>query len=361
FIKCMKYLPNITPLRFILALLVIVFHVPQFLRNRGLPYFDEFAVFHRGMEAVYMFFSLSGFLIIRMLYLEKATTNSISIKNFYIRRGLRIFPLYFLIVFFGLFYYNFFLSQIGIPFESDYSIIEGLLLAVFFLPNVFAVLHQPGGILEILWSIGIEEQFYLIIAPALTMIKRKYILFFLTVFTLGYFALYASHLVPLLSKYLMLFFYFSFGGLVSICAVKFHFKFRKSILLKWIFLLIFLLYFTTNLFTWASAAGYHAISMVLFGLFLWSVTDKPLFEIKNKKLIYLGKISYGIYMFHGIAMHLIGFLTLKTVGFLNLPDAITIISYTVAVIVLTIVLAHFSYRYYESYFLRLKTKFSVLT
>lgn len=357
----MKYLPNLTPLRFMLALLVIVFHVPQFFRNRGLPYFDDLPIFHRGVEAVCMFFSLSGFLIIRMLYMEKETTNSISIRKFYVRRGLRIFPLYFLIVFFGLFYYNFFLPQLGIPFESDYPIIEGVLLTVFFLPNVFAVLHQPGGILEVLWSIGIEEQFYLIIAPVLAMIKRKYILPFLTVFTVGYFALYASQLIPLLSKYLMLFFYFSFGGLVSIYGVKSRFNLRKSALLKQVLLVLFILYFTTNLFSWLPASAYHGISMVLFGLFLWSVTDKPLFEVKHKRLIYLGKISYGIYMFHSIAMQLIGFLTLKTVAFSELPDAVTIISYTVAVIVLTIVLAHFSYRYYESYFLRLKTKFSVLT
>ncbi len=64
-------IPNITPIRFILALLVIIFHIAQFNENRNFPFFNKLAIFNKGEEAVYMFFSLSGFLIIKQLFIEK--------------------------------------------------------------------------------------------------------------------------------------------------------------------------------------------------------------------------------------------------------------------------------------------------
>ena len=105
-----------------------------------------------------MFFVLSGFLIIRLIYRAK-TRNTFSIKDFYVRRILRIFPLYYLVLGFGLLFYNVLLPFLNIPFEINYTWKEALFYNIFFLPNVFAQLYEPGGILEILWSIGNEEQF----------------------------------------------------------------------------------------------------------------------------------------------------------------------------------------------------------
>ena len=54
-------------LRFILASLVLMFHLPQLCKNQGLPYFNEFPIFERGSEAVRMFFSLKN--MIQFFYL----------------------------------------------------------------------------------------------------------------------------------------------------------------------------------------------------------------------------------------------------------------------------------------------------
>lgn len=89
-------IPNITSLRFILAMLVVIFHISEFFQKRGFPYYNNLAVFHKGSEAVYGFFALSGFLIIKQLYKEKKATGTIALKAFYTRRMLRIFPLYYL-------------------------------------------------------------------------------------------------------------------------------------------------------------------------------------------------------------------------------------------------------------------------
>src|SRR5690606_15215682 len=98
-------LPNLDPLRFFLASIVLLFHLPQLSHNQGLPYFDGLPIYQRGIEAVYVFFVLSGFLIIRLIYRAKIR-GAFSIRDFYIRRILRIFPLYYLILGFGLFFYN---------------------------------------------------------------------------------------------------------------------------------------------------------------------------------------------------------------------------------------------------------------
>jgi len=81
----MKLIPNLNGLRALLAFIVVIFHIPQFCQNRGFPFFNSVAIFQKGNEAVYMFFSLSGFLIIRQLYMEKSTTNSINLINFFRR------------------------------------------------------------------------------------------------------------------------------------------------------------------------------------------------------------------------------------------------------------------------------------
>lgn len=77
-----KRFPNITAIRFILALMVVLFHIALFSENRDFPFYNNLAIFHKGTEAVYMFFSLSGFLIIKQLFDEKKHTNSINLKVF---------------------------------------------------------------------------------------------------------------------------------------------------------------------------------------------------------------------------------------------------------------------------------------
>ncbi|POR14077.1 hypothetical protein BWK58_15470, partial [Flavobacterium columnare] len=208
----MKLLPNLTGLRFLLVFLVVIFHIPQFCQNRGFPYFNNLSILNKGEEAVYMFFSLSGFLIIQQLYVEKSVIYSINLKKFFFRRILRIFPLYYLVLTFGLIYYRLILPFFGFDYENNYNLAYGILLSYTFFPNIFAS-YSPGGIIEILWSIGIEEQFYLLIAPLIYIIPLKKINQILLVFTIFFFLIYFSELIIFLRNYNMLFFYFSFSGL----------------------------------------------------------------------------------------------------------------------------------------------------
>lgn len=348
-----KLLPNITSIRFFLALLVMLFHIPQFSENRRFPFYNDLPIFHKGIEAVYLFFSLSGFLIIKQLYNEKRYTHSINLKAFYFRRMLRIFPLYYLILGIGFAYYRFVLPFFGYDFQADYDLMSGLLLTVTFFPNIFST-YAPGGILEILWSIGVEEQFYLLIAPLFSFVPLNRILTILGVFTVVFFLLFFSDFGVFFKKYNMLYFYFSFSGL---CSIVCGHKIVQTFLEKGRFLILVLavLYFTTSIFkSNLTLPQYHIFSFVLFGATLSVLSKKPIKILQNKTINYLGKISYGLYMYHPIVLQLVGFLYLKVVSKWHFYKTVDVIIINLATITTTIVLSHVSFKYYERYFLRMK-------
>ncbi|WP_369993119.1 acyltransferase family protein [Winogradskyella sp.] len=354
----MKYLPNLDPLRFILASLVIIYHLPQLCRNQGLPYYLDAPIFNRGNEAVYMFFVLSGFLIIRIIYSAKLR-HAFSIRNFYIRRVLRIFPLYYLIVAFGFLFYWIVLPFLNIPFENNYNFVEGVSLAIFFLPNVFAELYKPGGILEVLWSIGIEEQFYIIVAPLLFLIRNKWVLAVLMFVTIAYFIVFHIEQFFYLKQFYMVYFFLFFGGIIALLEEKKKLEFLKTRKVVPVLIVVLtLLYFTTTIFLFNSRVLYNLTTTILFGMFIHTVAhNNHGITVRHKFLNYLGQISYGIYMFHVIALNTVVFLFLKLKPYQLFNDLVTIILIYVLTFAITILMAHISYKYFESYFLKLKNKF----
>lgn len=354
----MGQLPNLTTLRFCLATFVVLYHVPQFSYNRGFPSFSDWAVFQKGQEAVWAFFALSGFLIIRQLYQEKVITQKVSLGNFYRNRILRIFPLYYLILIFGFFYYKLLLPQMGIPDESNYPLGLGILLGASFFANVLASFH-PGGIIEILWSISIEEQFYLLIAPLIWFLPTKRMLGFFGVFTLLYFGIFHSDLIPWLKKFQMLFYYFSMSGILAIISIKYpKFQFPNGIRL--IILGLFILYFTTNIFSNLTYSIYQFTSVILIPSAIWALSQQPIPWMENTLLNYFGKISYGIYMYHPILMNAIGFVFLRWINPELMPSLLFIVLYNVFVLGATLLISHFSYQYFEKYFLKKKNSFRKL-
>jgi peptidoglycan/LPS O-acetylase OafA/YrhL len=96
--------------------------------------------------------------------------------------------------------------------------------------------------------------------------------------------------------------------------------------------------------------------MVLFGLTICVLGEKPIRVMENKLLIHLGNISYGVYMYHVIIMQVVGFVFLKWNVPLKISNINSIILFNLLVFVFTVLTAHFSYKYFESYFLNLKKK-----
>jgi peptidoglycan/LPS O-acetylase OafA/YrhL len=350
-------LPNLNPLRGFLALTVVLLHIPLMTKNFDLPYFNEWPIFNRGYEAVWVFFSLSGFLIIRLLFVEKKKSTTIQVKEFYLRRIYRIYPVYYLILGFGLVYYLVLLPNLGVEYKVTYTAQEALFWCVAFLPNVFFSLHDPGGILSVLWSIGIEEQFYLIIAPISKWIKTQFFGTFLFVFTIVWFVLYFVPSLEFLRSYRMQYFYFTAGGLLAILheQQKIPFLILKKIPRALLYC-SFLIYFFTDWLHPSSDLGLHLISLVIFPLSILNLSHEKEWIIQSKLAEFLGEISYGIYMYHMIALNAIIFMNLQLRLDLIVHPFVFILLLNLSTILLTILLATLSYHLIEKKCIALKKR-----
>ena len=178
------FFPSLNGLRFIAAFVVIIHHLEQIKLFFGLP-----SLFYRwhfikivGELGVTLFFTLSGFLITYLLLAEKERFGTVFVKAFYIRRILRIWPLYYLIIILGLFilphipYFQIPVYTEGVHYRFGTKV---FLYGILF-PNVVYNLYDYMPYLAQTWSIGIEEQFYLI-WPWLMKWSRRYLLVLLTI------------------------------------------------------------------------------------------------------------------------------------------------------------------------------------
>ena len=162
---------GLNALRFFAAYLVVLHHGETIRHKFGLPNFESYSFFQNGALAVSFFFVLSGFLITYLLLTEIERTGDVSLRKFYLRRVLRIFPLYYLLVFIGLVAIPILLHLIHYPNTQPYDTATGGVLFLFFLSFVVNSIYG-SHLLEPLWSIGVEEYFYIIWAPLFKKFKK---------------------------------------------------------------------------------------------------------------------------------------------------------------------------------------------
>jgi peptidoglycan/LPS O-acetylase OafA/YrhL len=235
------------------------------------------------------------------------------------------------------------------------------------LANVAHALGQGWQVSPQIWSIGAEEQFYLF-WPSLVKYFRKYLVLLLILIIAGYSALpYVLRFIldltgwssPRNIKFIDVFFYgtkfnlLAMGGLLAFCQ-KQDYRF-----LRWFYMGRFSLVFVILPFAlWFS--GWHPRYMAdvilgfLFALMLANVTVNAYPAFNNKVLDYLGRISYGIYMFHWvIIMFLVTTLSTKLkINYIPWDIALYGLS-----LLLTILVSSVSYQTLESFFLNLKKRF----
>lgn len=152
------YLPNLNTLRAIAALMVVISHIELTKSILGIGGQANFK--NWGTIGVSLFFVLSGFLITYLLMVERENFTTINVKDFYIRRILRIWPLYFLVIAFVYLLIPYILPEYYQS-EPERFTIKSVLYNVFFLTNFSLVLKLTPLIISNIWSIGIEEQFYI--------------------------------------------------------------------------------------------------------------------------------------------------------------------------------------------------------
>lgn len=357
-------------MRFFAALLVLVGHAES-LRAEGRS-FHHLDFFNNGQHAVTFFFVLSGFLITFLLLKERIKTQTVQVKSFYWKRIVRIWPLYFMLLFIGIVLQPIFIEFLKLPYEIPYSWTESLHFFITFLPGI-VTFYFGNHLLEPLWSIGVEEWFYLLWGPLLKYVPKdlwKWILVLLFLkLILNYFAslnIFPSVLVYVIK--MMRFEALFIGGLfactffTSINLQEKLSKIRLLMLLTSIFS-CFLITFNGSFFNQLllkigveNKSLNLLVCSLLFGLLIWSIAWK---NEKTKFLDapimnYLGEISYGIYMYHLLVITII-WAVLKP---LNLEFKLETFLYHLLGITLTICLAALSKTYFENPILKLKNRFS---
>ncbi|MEM7363466.1 MAG: acyltransferase [Pseudomonadota bacterium] len=144
---------NLDGLRCISILTVLWHHGSQKFGIDSDAFFLE-----RGYLGVYLFFAISGFLITSLLIRERASIGDISLKRFYIRRTLRIFPLYYTVILVYVLLVLIFEPNT----EDGQEFFDNLIYFLTYTSNWFVQLgYDERVIFFMAWSLAAEEQFYL--------------------------------------------------------------------------------------------------------------------------------------------------------------------------------------------------------
>ncbi len=358
---------NLDLLRFIAFLMVFVSHLP-FKLNAD---FLKFVKFNLGNLGVEMFFTLSGFLIMSILLKEKELTNTISLSKFWLRRIFRIFPLYFgtlcLILFISTFLRDAPVSSND--FFTYYFTFTGNFDRV--INGDLTIANYIGS--GVLWSISIEEQFYLlfpfimwllrgskrllgavlVFIYVLTIVSKLFIISTYSDFSLAYRTL-SFHPISAFDS-------ITFGCLMAYFSVYYTSTFVKLVnMMNHFTIVIFTILFILLLgldFRFGNVYFTEILAKQIYVIYFASIVAFTCFhDIASAKsqnkiihtLNYLGKISFGLYLFHDIIITLLNDIIENQFLLFNLA------------MICTVAISWLSYNYFEYPLLKFKDRFSIV-
>ncbi len=321
---------------------------------------------------------LSGFLITLLLLRESNLFGSISVKHFYIRRILRIWPLYYFVVLLGFFV----LPQFGayaigeFPQLTSEHFWQKLFLYVIFAPQVAGAIIGHSGYAGVLWSVGVEEWFYLIWPWVVVMMRRWLIpILLVTIYIFGY---YRWHVPAVWLHKLLLQLRFdclavgALGGILC-SSVRWRpivlrsFLFSRPAQLIVLATLSYCLWFGVDFFDkdewiYSMKIGkyfFNPDELIYSMMFLWLIINvshnkASILNLDIQPLKFIGKVSYGVYCYNWIAI-VTGLAFLRSLG-VNLDHGPARYFSYVFGLALSVAFAALSYRLIEKPFLALKDR-----
>ncbi len=347
-----KKLPSLDGLRAVSIALVIFSHV--------VFYSDFNAKTNFGAVGVEIFFVISGFLITTLLLKERLLTGKISLRLFYIRRALRILPVVVLFLITLIVLNRIF--QLGISNISFFA-------SFFFVRNL-PIPKTTDWYTSHFWSLGVEEQFYLVFpfllaSVSITKYKRFILLLIIGIPILNYLFFnkigffYSNRIIHNISAILVNF--LGFGtALILVGSYLSVLMFTKSKYLSFILkptprILSLLIFFIAILIRIPSSIFYlQYFSDVIFAFLIGFVILLNLKErsymatfLNLKILSQIGILSYSLYIWQQIFTH-----QQPWIGKSAFTDSI------IFNLVLLIVVGFISYNFFEKKFLQLKSRFS---
>lgn len=303
FMKQETYFSQLDGIRFIAVGLVLLDH-----------WLAESNVYPLGTLGVTMFFVLSGFLITRILIQSKLKDDStgrshwFSVKQFMIRRSIRIFPIYFLSIF--------------VLYLLDVSPVRDTILwCVTYTTNFYiAIKQQWMGTIDHLWSLAVEEQYYLIFPYLILFLptksyKRTLIIMIILSVLLRTMLFFNGS--PWMVQYVLMptcLDSFGLGGLLA-----YFFTFQKESIFKEIttskylissFLILLIFLFLSRQYQITSNQVHHfgnlVIERLVGSVFCFFLIAKAVngydgfmkYFLENSLISYFGRISYGLYLYH---------------------------------------------------------------
>ncbi|MCW3071721.1 MAG: hypothetical protein JWO44_1611 [Bacteroidetes bacterium] len=378
------FFPNLDGLRFIAFFVVFINHAAGCLdfRNSNTCYcFIRERFLLGGDLGVNLFFVLSGFLITFLLLKEKELYGRINIPHFYLRRILRIWPVYFFVVFLCLFVFPHFAAVVPQSFPLDFSTNRlNPWLYVSFLGNFDYIWHGISNVLiGVLWSVSVEEQFYLFWPLVVAFIPRKYLLpTFISIIA----ASIAFRFFCSMGGNAMILKYHSFssmsdlatGAVLAWLCTKQSFTEKVKRMPRWMIVIPYVLFFALvpfRGFTWKFGLYYvHVASILpvvisaLFAFFILeqNYAERSFYKLSRFRFISsLGRYTYGMYCYHMLVFFVVLYCFYITGADILHPGKYLFMAEVLISLTCTILFSKFSYRYIESGFLKLKARFASIT
>ncbi len=331
-----NYQKEIDSLRAFAVIPVILFHLNYNFSPNG----------YLGVD---LFFVISGFVITKTLIKNKEILGQIEIISFFLRRLKRIYPALIFMIFISSIFVTFF----GVTNLNNYHLyLKTGLFSIFGISNIFLIyksddyfLNQENNPFTHTWSLGVEEQFYFVYPFLLFLIykisKNKgfnnltYYIFTIISATSLYLFFFNNSIISNFYSPIIRFWELSLG-----CLAFFLFKQNKNIIndlyiFIYIPILLIIYFFELNFISYQLKTF---IVVFLTFLFLLRKQKEIHFTdniLKNKFAIYIGKISYSLYLWHLPVIYL------TNVYFVN--EFFIVFS-----ILLSFIIAHFSYRFIET-------------
>lgn len=358
------FLSGLNGIRAIAAFGVLISHIHFALKGFNIEKFSLLGFDAKGApqgwvlgeHGVTMFFVLSGFLITYLLLKEFDKNQDIKIKAFYMRRILRIWPLYFLFLF----------AVVVVYFFLDLNFDYKLIYYILFTANIPFVNQEAFAGMDHLWSIAVEEQFYLF-WPFLFifLLKKRFITYLvgiiviLSLFRIGlwYFMPFSKiALYSVVNRFDCMF----FGALGAFMLFKnnriidlLNSKFNQLLVWGILFLMVI-----NNFWFLNSIIEIFVVEYVTLSIIIGQIKKKNrIVNLEIQPFIYLGKISFGIYVYHPLIILVFSHFCKYQNQFNETYYGLFIL---LLIVTCTILISHISYYYFETKFLKMKHKFSII-
>lgn len=355
-IEKLDYIKSLDGLRGLAALMVVAAHSPEL----NIPLLGKVlkaipSIFYFGYLGVDIFFVMSGFLITRILLVEKRNDN-LSIKTFFLKRALRILPLYYLVVI---------TCSIIYGFKGD------SIASLLYISNYYFSFNLESSPLRHTWSLSVEQHFYILwpflikFFPSKIKIENLFygVIAFTIIVTIATSIFFPSDLASALiyrgTQYRML-------SLVAGAVIAVHLNNEKStyffkrstliILFSSGCLIVLLRLILTKVYHLdyveapLASVGFSIISTAIVMLAIKIDRSKEYNKnnfLDTKFMMYLGKISYGLYLIHFVIFYACNISHDQKIESVR-------VDYYIAILVGVFIISHISYFFFELPVIKLK-------